>query len=46
MRNFFKVSTILRNYFSGTVYRVCGTVSLRLYKAIILPFWLMTSPEW
>ena len=42
VRIYFKVSAILSNYFSITIYRFCGHVSLRLWKAVGLPYWIIT----
>ena len=42
-QNSFKVLTILSNYFSFTLQHVSGPVSLRLYKAIGLKYWLIIA---
>ena len=45
-QNSFKVSTIVINSFSVTVYHDCGHVTLRIYKAIGFPYWLINISNW
>ena len=45
VRNLFKVSAILSNYYSITVYRVCRIFSLSLLKSMGLPSWIITAPS-
>ena len=46
VHNYFKVSTIIINYFSITVYHFFSPVSLQMQNAMDLPFWITTAPSW